>query len=87
MPFVIDVKHDTAHKGWHRLSVSALSPGRLVQDLEAHLIQYAADHQMNHHQLAGRIMEIRADQLGEKASKAPGQLHLERPSNATANRP
>lgn len=87
MPFVIDIKHDTAHKSWRRLSVSTIAPDRLVQDLDAHLVQYAADHQMNPHQLAGRIVEISVSQLGEKASKAPGRIHLERPSNATANRP
>lgn len=62
--FSIDIKHDTKHRSWKRLSVVTLSPEAL--DGRAYAHQYAIDNQMNVDQLAWRIVEIDSASVGAK---------------------
>jgi hypothetical protein len=86
MPYAIDVKHDTEHRTWKRLSVTAIAPDPLTRDLVAHIEQYARDRQMNPHQVAGRVVEIDASDIGSK-TVAFKRIVLDRQSNAVANKP
>jgi len=45
MSWQVEVKHDTKHRKWHRLSVSMKEPLSSVAAL--HASQYAIDNQMN----------------------------------------
>jgi hypothetical protein len=85
MPFAIDLKHDTQQRAWRRLSIVTISPDPLVEDLVAHIGQYARDHQMNPHQIAGRLVDIESSQIGSNASNFK-RIVLTRESNAMANR-
>lgn len=71
--WAIEVKHDTKHRKWHRLSVSLLQPLSAVAAQYAS--QYAVDNQMNPHQIAYALV-----------NKTTGE-RIEHVSNATANRP
>lgn len=86
MPYAIDLKHDTAHKTWKRLSVVALTPDRLIDEVGQYLNQYAADNQMNADQVAARVVEITSSQIGSKKAEFV-RVVFERESNASANRP
>jgi hypothetical protein len=72
MPYAIEVKHDTKHRKWHRLSVSILEPMSSVASQYAD--QYAIDRQMNPHQIAFRLVH-----------KITGET-IEHISNAQANK-
>jgi hypothetical protein len=87
MPYTIDVKHDTRHKTWKRLSVTAILPDCLVADLDAYVAQYAADQQMNVHQVAGRVVEIDSSQIGSIKDVGFKSIVMLRESAATANNP
>lgn len=82
--YTIHVKHDTKHRTWKRLSVTALSPQAL--DGDAYAAQYAADHQMNPDQIAWRVVEIDSSSVG---SSDLGFIRViqQRPSAAADNRP
>lgn len=58
MPFAIELRHDTDHRGWKRLSVSAQTAGGLIADLTLYSRQFAADRQLNPSQLAARVVEF-----------------------------
>ncbi len=77
MPFAIEVKHDTRHRAWKRLSVTALVADPLVAELDAYLTQYTQDNQMNPDMVGIRVVEL----AGAKAHRV---VHL-RESNAVAN--
>ncbi len=60
----IEVKHDTQHQKWHRLSVGLhdgmadlANRSKLALNAVQYMEQYAIDHQMNHHQLAVRVLD------------------------------
>lgn len=78
----IEVKHDTRHNKWHRLSVGLYDAmagheyrSKLANTCEEYMLNYSQMHQMNHHQIA-----VRAISHDDK-------VIYERVSNATANRP
>ena len=73
MPYAIEVKHDTKHRKWHRLSVSILEPMSGVASQYAD--QYAIDRQMNPHQIAFALVN---KQTGER---------IEHMSDAQINKP
>lgn len=50
MVWEIEVKHDTRHRKWHRLSVLLIEP--YLHFAALHADQYAIDHQMNRNQIA-----------------------------------
>ena len=86
MAYTIDVKHDTQHRTWKRLSVTTISPDPLTKDLAVYIDQYARDHQMNPLQVAGRVVEIDSSQI-ESKKVAFKRIVLERQSNAVVNKP
>ena len=73
MKWNIEIKHDTRHRKWHRLSVSMKEPWSTAGRL--HACQWAIDNQANPDQVAFRLV---CDETGEKIP------HM---SYATANRP
>lgn len=83
MPFALEVKHDTRHRAWKRLSVIALQADALISDVDAYLAQYAADNQMNPDMVGIRVVEITSDAIGQ--SKIKGKVVHLRESNAVAN--
>lgn len=50
MSYAIEIKHDTRHRKWHRLSVSILQPMSSVAAQYA--MQWAIDNQANFDQVA-----------------------------------
>lgn len=86
MPFVIQVKHDTAHRKWKCLSVVSIAPDRLVEDAPVHAIQFAAEHSMNPDQVACRVVEIDSSQIGARTLSSYRRIIFSRSSAATANR-
>lgn len=81
MKFTIELKHDTAHRTWKRLSVVTLSTEALKP--QDYLQQYAIDNQMNPDQLAYRVLEIDSSMIG--TSKFT-RIVEEKESAATINR-
>jgi hypothetical protein len=69
----IEVKHDTKHRKWHRLSVSMKEPWH--SEASMHAEQYAIDNQMNKHQIACRLVNMDT-----------GDIYATMLSNATINR-
>jgi hypothetical protein len=60
----IEIKHDTQHNKWHRLSVRLLDAmgehrnrAKLALTAVQYMEQYAIDHQMNHDQLSVRVVD------------------------------
>ncbi len=73
----IEVKHDTKHKKWHRLSASILDAcplDTIKKRCHEHLGQYAIDNQMN------------AGQIAVRALDKNGMVIYSRESDAEANR-
>lgn len=73
MPYAIEIKHDTRHRKWHRLSVSILEPLSSVGAQYAE--QWCVDNQANPHQVAFALVD-----------KVTGE-RIEHLSNAKLNRP
>ncbi len=78
----MEIKHDTLHRTWHRLSVGlkdviaeAGNREALQHGCRLHLWQYAVDHQMNHHMLAVRAVK-----------KETGEVIVTYASDAMVNR-
>lgn len=69
----VEVKHDTKHRKWHRLSVSMKEPWHFEASMHAE--QYALGNQMNKHQIACRLVDLDT-----------GSIFATMVSNATANR-
>lgn len=69
----VEIKHDTAHRKWHRLSVSynrlALIEAVIIA-AHKHLLQYAVDYQMNPGMLAVRIVDLNGLELWRRESDA-----------------
>lgn len=86
MPYAIDLKHDSAHRTWKRLSVMALKPERLIAESDQYAEQYAAFNQMNGDQIAVRVVEISSSQIGSAKPDFVSVVYS-RESNASANRP
>lgn len=82
--FSIEIKHDTKHKKWRRLSVVTLSPEAL--DGDAYRDQFARDNQMNPDQLAWRILEVDRKTIG-LSDDCFIRVVSEKVSAATANHP
>ena len=82
--FCIEIKHDTKHKKWRRLSVITLSPEAL--DGDAYRDQFARDNQMNPDQVAWRILEVDAKTVGVNDGCFV-RVVSHKESAATANRP
>lgn len=82
--FCIEIKHDTKHKKWRRLSVITLSPEAL--DGDAYRDQFARDNQMNPDQLAWRILEVDPKTVGVNDGCFI-RVVSEKKSAASANRP
>lgn len=80
MPFAIELKHETDHRTWKRLSVSAPASQGLIADLGQYAAQYASDRQMNASQLAARVVEFDRSNPKEVLS-----IVHERESDAKAN--
>lgn len=64
MKLHFEVKHDTHHRTWHRMSFTmhndmakAENRSKLALIAVQHMEQYAIDHQMNPHQLAVRVVD------------------------------
>jgi hypothetical protein len=55
--YYIQVKHDTLHRKWHKLSVSAKESHTLENDLTSYIIQYTVDNQMSVHCVSGRVID------------------------------
>ena len=85
MPYVIDVKKDGAQGKWKRLSVLAIAPDRLIDDLAPHMEQYAIEKQLNPDLISGRVVQIESSQIGSKEITFTRLMHL-RESNATMNK-
>lgn len=81
--FCIEIKHDTKHRKWRRLSVVSLSPHAL--DGDAYRDQFARDNQMNPDQLAWRIQEIDRSMVGDDSASFI-RTHQMKASAATVNR-
>lgn len=81
--FSIEIKHDTQHRKWRRLSVITLSPKAL--DGDAYRDQFACDNQMNPDQLAWRILEIDMALVGRDSSTFIRIVEMKE-SAATENR-
>jgi hypothetical protein len=78
----LEVKHDTKHKKWHKLSVSFLEGmgsmehrSVLKNNMLLYLDSYAIDHQMNPQMIAIRALNKHGDVIAM------------RESDATVNRP
>lgn len=82
--FCIEIKHDTKHKKWRRLSVITLSPEAL--DGDAYRDQFARDNQMNPDQVAWRILEVDSKTVGVNDGCFI-RVVSHKESAATANRP
>lgn len=79
----IEVKHDSIHRKWQRLSVHMLpamaelyNRPALEMTCKDYLAQYSIDHQMNPHMVAVRAVD-----------DSTGEILFTHVSNATANRP
>jgi hypothetical protein len=73
----MEVKHDSMHKTWHRLSVGfhdGLNKPASLHLLEsagwAHVLQYAIDHQMDPNMIAFRTIDNNGAVIFTKASHA-----------------
>jgi hypothetical protein len=71
------VKHDTAHKVWHKLSVGFPDRAALPDNMEGlagscwqFAMQYAIDHQMNRDLIAFRIVDKNDSVIYEYVSNA-----------------
>ena len=64
----VEVKHDTKHRKWHRLSVSMKEPLSSVASLYAD--QYAIDNQMNKDCIAYALVHKATGERIEHASNA-----------------
>lgn len=73
--FIIELKHDSIHRVWRKLSVSTKQAKPLIDDLTEYLRQYARDNQMNFSQLSGRVLDVDS-----------GEVVFLRLSDAIANR-
>ena len=82
--FSIEIKHDTQHKKWRRLSVVTLSPQAL--DGDAYRIQFSSDNQMNPDQIAWRIVEIDPKTVGSR-DESFIRIVSQQVSAAAGNRP
>ena len=70
MSYHIQVKHDTMHRKWHKLSVSCKDHAALEKDLTLYLMQYASDNQMNWHQLASQVIDHNGVVMSTRVSNA-----------------
>ena len=68
-----EVKHDTKHKKWHRLSVR-LHPqcpyAEVIKVMYEHLYAYAGTNQMDQRQISIRVVEESKGVIHHRASEA-----------------
>lgn len=68
MAWQVEIKHDTRHRKWHKLSVRLLEPISAVASLYAS--QWAVENQANPHQIAFALVNTESGERIEHLSNA-----------------
>lgn len=66
--WTVEIRHDTRHRKWHKLSVKFAEPSSCIGSL--HASQWAVDNQANPHLIAFALVNVNTGERIEHLSNA-----------------